>query len=169
MTELTFQCFVRLDPGEPELRFGAAMNAAGYFAFYRFAEDFRGGLRGCADGDFALYRTALRRAASLFPLPGKFSPAFQSLWEEFAVILDAKEACCAAVPEDARGGEWQVLIDNPYVHRQVVCYPGLAFAEAAYMYGYFRRELQPHEILRLQRVTDALTISGDRQRSTMPD
>jgi hypothetical protein len=74
----------------------------------------------------------------------------------------------SCIPAEDRAGEWQVLIDNPYVPQQVVCYPALTFLDAAYMYGYFQRELKPHECLRLQKVTHLLIKNGDKEASILP-
>lgn len=169
MSELTFNHYMQITRLESEQTFRSTMEASGYFSFYRFVEDFRNGLKGYSDGDIASYRTYLERARKLFPAPGQFSPSWNSLWEEFNLIFISKNAVLSSIPSSAREGEWQVLIDNPHTHQPVVCYPSLAFLEAAYMYGYFQRDLKPHECLRLQKVTELLLTHGRKEASIFPD
>jgi hypothetical protein len=169
MSELTFHHYMRIVGEEPEQAFKSAMEASGYFSFYKFAEDFRNGLKSYSDADITHYGHKLDRARSLFPTPEQFSPSWGVLWEEFGIIFHAKNEALSAIPVSARDGEWQVLIDNPYTHQQVVCYPSLAFLEAAYMYGYFQRDLKPHECLRLQKVTELLLAYGRKEASIFPD
>jgi hypothetical protein len=169
MTDLCFEAYRRLrSPGE-RTAFRAAMHTKGYFAFYGFVEDFRGWLKSYADEDIGETDNLLSRAREDFPQPERFSPSWGRLWEEFEGICRAKNEVLAAVPFPAREGEWQVLIDNPFLPQQVVCYPALAFGDAAYMFAYFQKDLKPNEILRFQRVTHLLTKSGLKEASIFPD
>jgi hypothetical protein len=169
MSELTFLHYMQITQQESEQAFKSAMEVSGYFAFYKFAEDFRKGLKSYSDTDIIHYRYKLERAQALFPTPEQFSPSWSVLWEEFNIIFNAKNEALLAIPTSAREGEWQVLIDNPYTHQQVICYPSLVFLEAAYMYGYFQRDLKPHECLRLQKVTELLLVYGRKEASIFPD
>ncbi len=169
MSELTFHHYMQIARQESGQAFKIAMEASGYFAFYKFAEDFRSGLKSYSDADMTQYRYKLDQARRLFPAPEQFSPSWSGLWEEFDIIFAAKNEALLAIPVSDRNGEWQVLIDNPYTHQQVVCYPSLAFLEAAYMYGYFQRDLKPHECLRLQKVTELLLTHGRKEASIFPD
>ncbi|MCD9021783.1 hypothetical protein [Cohnella silvisoli] len=169
MSELTFHHYMQIAQEESEQAFKSAMEAAGYFSFYKFAEDFRNGLKRYSDADIIHYRYKLIRARALFPTPEQFSPSWSTLWEEFDIIFNYKNEALSAIPPSGRDGEWQVLIDNPYTHQPVVCYPSLAFLEAAYMYGYFQRDLKPHECLRLQKVTELLLAYGRKEASIFPD
>jgi hypothetical protein len=169
MSELTFLQYMRISDQQSELTFKTGMEAAGYFSFYKFVEDFRGGLKSYSDEEAANYGVYLERARSLFPAPERFSPSWDALWEEFELIYASKNEVLQSIPASAREGEWQVIIDNPYSHQPVVCYPSLAFVEAAYMYGYFQRELKPNECLRLQKVTELLIAHGDKKASIFPE
>jgi hypothetical protein len=169
MSELTFHHYMQIAEEESEQTFKSAMEEAGYFAFYKFAEDFRNGLKSYSDADINHYRHKIDRARSLFPTPERFSPSWSVLWEEFEIIFNSKNDALSAIPADSRDGEWQVLIDNPYTHQPVVCYPNLVFLEAAYMYGYFKRDLKPHECLRLQKVAELLLSYGNKEASIFPD
>lgn len=169
MSESTFQHYMQLDLQEDEQTFGLALETAGYFSFYTFIDDFRNGLKSYSDGEAERYLLKLASARRLFPKPERFSPSWSEVWNEFELILCAKNAVLASIPPARREGEWQVLLDNPYSHQQVVCYPSLPFLEAAYMYGYFQRELKPHECLKLQKVTELMSIHGRKEASIFPD
>ncbi len=169
MSESAFHQYMRAEPEELEQTYSDRIARGGYFSFYRFIEDFREGLREYADGDIPLIRRKLSRARELFPDPERFSPSWSAVWDEFDLIFAVKNDVMAAIPLPNRGGEWQILLDNPYSHQQVVCYPGLPFLEAAYLYGYFQRELKPNEVLRMQKVSDLLSVTGSKTASLLPD
>lgn len=169
MMELTFQQYMRIYEQESEQSFKQAMETSGYFAFYKFVEDFRTGLKAYSDTERDEYGDHLARARRLFPAPENFSPSWETLWEEFDLIYTSKNNVLAQIPSAEREGEWQLLIDNPYSHQQVVCYPSLPFLEAAYMFGYFKRDLKPNECLRLQKVTSLIVTHGRKEASLFPD
>jgi hypothetical protein len=168
MSGLSFHDFTQLTNSDSEQTFKAAMETSGYFSFYKFADEFRSGLKGYAETEIVSYGQYLDRAYRLFPKPEQFSPSWETLWNEYTLIYNAKNDVLQAILESDRAGEWQVLIDNPYNHQQVVCYPSLAYLEAAYMYGYFQQDLKPHENLRLQRVTNVLLTHGRKEASIFP-
>jgi len=169
MSELTFYHYMRIKQQEDEQLFREAMKAAGYFSFYTFVEDFRKGLIAYSEEDCSLYQSKLELARALFPEPERFSPSWSAIWDEFDLIFRCKNEVLSAIPRSRRDGEWQILLDNPYTHQQVVCYPNLPFLEAAYMYGYFQRELKPHEMLRLQKVVELLSTNGSKETSLLPN
>ncbi|XID94710.1 hypothetical protein ACF3MZ_09425 [Paenibacillaceae bacterium WGS1546] len=169
MADSTFYQYMRIEGDEAERTLRAEIESGGYFAFFAFIEAFRDGLKQYADGEIETYRRKLARVRALFPSPEKFSPSWSAIWEEFDTIFRGKNEALSAIPESRRDGEWQILLDNPYSHQQVVCYPGLPFLEAAYMYGYFQRELKPNELLRMQKVTELLSVNGNKEASLLPD
>lgn len=169
MSVLTFHHYMQITDLESEQTFKFTMEALGYFSFYKFVEDFRLGLKGYSDDEATDYGRFITRACRLFPNPEKFSPSWDTLWEEFELIYKTKNEVLIQIPVSDRNGVWQILIDNPYTHQQVVCYPSLPFLEAAYMYGYFQQELKPHECLRLQKVTSLLLTHGRKEASIFPD
>ncbi|RED60249.1 hypothetical protein [Cohnella lupini] len=169
MSELTFLHYMRIDNRESEQTFRAEMEIAGYFSFYAFVEDFRGGLKTYSDEDRLLYGRKLTEARDLFPTPERFSPSWREIWNEFDLIFECKNEALDKIARSERNGEWQIVLDNPFSHQPVICYPSLAFLEAAYMYGYFQRELKPHECLRLQKVTQLLMKHGRKEASIFPD
>jgi hypothetical protein len=145
------------------------MHGQGYYAFYAFVEEFRSSLKSYAEEEMEVMGSLLARGRADFPNPARFSPSWDKLWDEFEQVYRAKNQVLSSVATDERSGEWQVLLDNPYLPQQVVCYPNLAFVEAAYMYAYFQKDLKPNEILRLQKVTRILRTSGSKEVSIFPD
>ncbi|RKP56884.1 hypothetical protein D7Z26_02530 [Cohnella endophytica] len=169
MSELTFNHYMRIELEHLEQTFSKEMESAGYFAFYTFVEDFRNGLKIYSDEEIPLYGNKLARAKELFPRPERFSPSWCEIWDEFSLIYQAKNEALTTIPVQQRDGEWQIIIDNPYSHNPVVCYTALPFLEASYLYGYFQRELKPHEVLRLQRIGEMLQTNGRKEASILPD
>jgi hypothetical protein len=165
-TDLSFRRFRELSDQADLRAFRTEMEKKGYPAFFSFAEEFREAIKQYADGEARDMLGWIRRAREWFPNPGRFSPAWERLWEEFERICASKNEALAAIPPGERDGEWQVLIDNPYVPQQVVCYPGLTFAEAVYLFAYFRLDLAPNEYVRLQRVTNVMTVAGTTRPSS---
>lgn len=169
MSDLSFQYYMQIPSDELAHSFRDRMEQAGYTAFYAFIEEFRDGLRCYHEEDIELFAQLLNRGRSLFPDPARFSPAWSRIWEHYDTIYHSKNAALSAVSPTERQGDWQVLIDNPFVTQQVVCYPDLSFMEAAYLYGYFKWELKPHEVLRLQKVCSRIEASGDARQSMLPE
>lgn len=168
MSVLTFGYFAEITAPDAEQSFRDAMRTSGYFAFYNFVEEFRAQLKCYSDAGADHLQACLDRGRRLFPKPGEFSPSWNELWNEFEGIYTAKNEVLSSIPSADRDGEWQVLIDNPFLPQQVVCYPGLQFLDAAYMYGYFQLELKPHECLRLQKVTQLMVTYGNKEASILP-
>jgi hypothetical protein len=168
LPDLSFARFTGLSRPDEEAAFGSSMREAGYFAFFTFLEQFREYLKAYGDAERMTVQSRLRRARAIFPDPGRFSPSWERIWDEFDRLCAAKNEALAAIPAGEREGEWQVLIDNPHLPQQVVCYPGLAFADAVYMYAYFQIGLKPNEILRLQRVLGVLSVSGSKTATLLP-
>ncbi len=169
MSESAFLHYMRTESEELEQTYSERIAQEGYFSFYRFIEDFRTELKTYGDDRIATIGRKLSRARELFPEPQRFSPSWNAVWDEFELIFVIKNDVLAAIPLTGRDGEWQILLDNPYSHQQVVCYPGLSFLEAAYLYGYFQRELKPNEVLRLQKVSNLLSVNGSKSASLLPE
>lgn len=67
-------------------------------------------------------------------------------------MIATKIQVLQTIHKEDRDGEWQVIIDNPFAIQEVVCYPALNFLDAAYLYAYFRPDLEKNEYLRLQKI-----------------
>ncbi|MBW5448132.1 hypothetical protein GE107_18910 [Cohnella sp. CFH 77786] len=169
MPDLSFGAYRRLHSAGQREVFRAAMEARGYYAFFAFTEDFRESLKTYSDSEMEEIGSLIGRVRSDFPKPGRFSPSWEMLWEEFQAIYDAKNETLAEISASDRSGEWQVLIDNPYMPQQVACYPGLAFLDAAYLFAYFQKDLKPNEFLRLQKVTHVHVKTGLKEATLFPD
>ena len=169
MSETTLSAYRSLTTDEQRTAFRQAMEAKGYSAFFAFVEDFRNVLKSYDEIDRDAVGLIIRRSRDDFPEPGRFSPSWAHIWDEFDNLYAAKNSVMDDIPASARDGEWQVLIDNPYLSHQVVCYPALAFVDAAYTYAYFQKDLKPNEILRLQKVSHVHVMTGRKEASMLPD
>lgn len=168
MPEISFRAYRDLTSSDERNFFRSEMEAKGYYSFFEFVERFRDALKTYAEPEGAEIGRLLQRARADFPEPGRFSPSWDKLWDELDSIYAAKNIAMAEIPAAERDGEWQVLIDNPYLPEQVVCYPALRFFDAVYLYAYFQQELNPNEFLRLQKVTHRLVMNGERDSSMIP-
>ncbi|MNR53601.1 hypothetical protein D3C85_1736400 [compost metagenome] len=89
-----------------------------------------------------------------------FSPSWETIWPEIELTIAAKRNIYTNIPHADRAGEWQVIMDNPLVVQEVVCYPGLSFEDAAYLYAYFRPQLEKSEYIRLQKIQTVIQEIG---------
>lgn len=169
MPDLSFSKFRECRTSSERAVFQKEMAFAGYYAFYGFVEEFRDALKAYADDGIAEMGSLLANARDCFPSPGRFSPSWDKLWDEFDGLYRAKNETLAEIPNMERDGEWQVLLDNPYSTQPVVCYPGLAFPEAVYMYAYFQKDLKPNEFLRLQKVAQRMVTTGRKEATIFPE
>jgi len=154
-----FARFRELAP-DREAAFGEELRAGGFAAVRVFLEDFRNYLR---EYDEPLQEEAERligRGRTVLPEPGRISPAWARVWNEFESFAAYKLDVFRRIPRGEREGEWQVLLDNPYTNGQITVYPSLTFLEAAYLYAYFRTGLEPNEFIRMQRISTVLTDTG---------
>jgi len=140
--------------------YGRRLTEQGFTSVRRFLESIREYLRTYMDDEADEAEILLQRAQLALPTPGRISPSWQDIWEEFSGIVRYKQEVLARIPPESRSGEWQVLLDNPYSHQHVAVYPGLTFQDAAYMYAYFRTDLEPNEYIRLQKVETVIVNTG---------
>lgn len=161
--ELTTNLFDRFAETSDEHELSAIreqLEAGGYSDFYRFLEHFRERLKRYGDEEAEQIRDLIQKARETFPNPGSISPSWQDIWGEFACIHEHKTQVLKKIPASEREGEWQILIDNPYTNREIACYPGLSFEEAAYLYGYFHHDLNQNEYIRLQKIQTVIMDYG---------
>jgi hypothetical protein len=155
-----FERFSAADTAEEQARVCEAVQAQRYPAFYPIVEGFHALLKSFDDEDIARVEKLLRRGRELFPEPAAFSPSWELLWKELEQTAAYKKEALASIPNGDRNGEWQVLMDNPYTHQDVACYPALSFMEAVYLYGYFRQKLEKNEYVRLQKIQTLIMNNG---------
>lgn len=154
-----YEQFSRANEAERD-RLKVEIEQEGYRAFRQLIDEFKFAVKQATDLDEREVRERIEAAERLFPNPAAFSPSWQHIWRELKDMLYWKSYVYREVPPKEREGEWQVLMDNPYTNQEVVCYPGLAFDEAAYLFAYFRPNLEKNEYLRLQKVATAITENG---------
>jgi len=142
----------------PELK--RAIEEGGYDAFRAFIDEWERTLKEAGEDRFGELEEWLGWCRAAFPRPVRFSPVWQAVWDELGERLRWKKYAFEAVPPGEREGEWQILLDNPYAHQGIVCYPGLSFMEAAYLFGYFKPTLTGNEYMRMQKIVNLLEVSG---------
>lgn len=169
MSDTSLALYRTLETTEHRNMFCQTVINKGYSAFYALIEDLRHLIRNYQDTELAEIDRLLKQCREDFPDPASFSPSWADLWDEFDLIYRAKNEVLADFAETERNGEWQVLIDNPYLPHQVVCYPALTFLDAAYKFAYFQKDLKPNENLRLQRIAHLRIKSGNNTVSMLPD
>lgn len=161
MSENTFQTFVETEDLHELDQLQKRLLDGGYRSLYLFIREFRELLKSYEDEDAQKIELLIQKARKLLPDPGAISPSWQNVWEEFSQICQIKNKLFNQIPVHTRDGEWQVIMDNPFTNQDVVCYPGLTFLEAAYLYSYFRTSLNKHEIIRLQKIETLISEHGD--------
>ena len=142
------------------MRLGEALRGEGFTAVRRFLDDFRGFLREFGDAEGVHADELLRLGRLAVPEPGRISPSWAYIWQEYDGIVRTKRRLFRQIASAARDGEWQVLLDNPYSNQNIAVYPGLTFLEAAYMFAYFRTDMTNNEYIRLQKVETVVTVTG---------
>jgi hypothetical protein len=157
-----FEHFVQAESQEELAELIETFNREGYPAFHKFQSQFREYFKSFYDDQAVEAQALIAKAKRTLPNPGAISPSWTYIWDDFEALVDYKLKVLATVPHDARDGEWQILIDNPYTNREVACYPGLTFLDAAYIYAKFRPELENNEYIRLQKIQTHVTEFGQQ-------
>ncbi len=155
-----FETFVQAQSQEQQLELQTFIYQEGYPALYKLLEQFRVYIKAFEDHQIEEAMSFVEKGRALLPEPGRISPAWTYIWDQFAAMVEHKGNVFNQVPADARDGEWQILIDNPFMNREVACYPGLTFMDAAYIYAKFRPELENNEYIRLQKIVTHVTEFG---------
>lgn len=161
MTTCWYEELAAAETAEEQARVREEVKAQGYSAFYPIVEGFNSLLRSFTDDETGRVEELLLRGRRLFPEPAMFSPSWEKFWDELEQVAAYKKHALASVPLSEREGEWQVVMDNPYSNLDVVCYPALTFAEAVYLYGYFRQQLEKNEYIRLQKIQTLIMNYGE--------
>jgi len=146
-------------PGEAA-EFGKGLAAEGFTEVRRFLDEFRDYLRNFTDSQAGTAKFLVAQGRRAIPVPGRISPSWTDVWDEYDRIASYKCEAMACIPPLSRNGEWQVLLDNPHSNGNIAVYPGLKFMEAAYLYAYFRTRLEPSEYIRLQRIDTVIMNTG---------
>jgi hypothetical protein len=138
----------------------ASVQNGGYSAFHQLLESIKRQIKEMQDEQVAQMNDWLTNLERLFPEPGLFSPSWLHIWKELKTMVSVKAQLLETVPPDQRGGEWQVILDNPHTIQEIVCHPGLTFDDAAYLFSYFRPGLERNEYIRLQKIQNMIVQVG---------
>lgn len=160
MANPTYADFKMLSATEAEIAFQNAVLSEGYSGFRRLLDGMTEAIKKAGDADIEGIEMTIAKASHLFPEPVIFSPSWECIWSELNATLAAKKHVLSNISPTDRKGEWQVIMDNPQVVQEVVCYPGLAFHDAAYLYAYFRPQLEKSEYIRLQKIQTVIQEVG---------
>jgi hypothetical protein len=139
---------------------GDAVRSSGYTGFYEIQDYIREQFKRYEESDITSFQTLIERVQVAVPEPGVISPSWTYFWDEIARMRITKDGLFQQVPVADRDGEWQVIIDNPFSHDNVACYPKLSFLEGAYLYCYFFLNLKKNEYVRLQKIVTAVQTHG---------
>ncbi|WP_090822341.1 hypothetical protein [Paenibacillus sp. yr247] len=161
MVNNTYADFKMLPNAEAEAAFQSDVLSEGYSAFRRLLDGITEAIKTAADADIAGIEHSIAKASRLFPEPVNFSPSWACIWSELEATVAAKKHVLSSISHSDRTGEWQVIMDNPQVVQEVVCYPGLDFHDAAYLYAYFRPQLEKSEYIRLQKIQTVIQEIGN--------
>lgn len=151
-----------LDASEAEERkVGEQIIKEGYSAFYELQEYLKDAFKRYDEKDEQPYLELLNKVRRMVPEPGAISPSWSEFWEQMDRMVETKRGIFGQVQQQDREGEWQVILDNPYSHQNVACYPQLSFLEGAYLYSYFRLGLKKNEYVRLQKINTHVMTFGE--------
>lgn len=158
-----FKQFIQSETPAERAVFLEQLNANGYTHLRYLVDELTGSIRQAEDADFFKIEEWIHKAQEYIPEPSRISPYYQSVWEQLAKILNFKREMYGKLPKDSRSGEWQIVYNNPNSNEDVLCIPSLPFHEASYMFAKYRLDLKPAEVLRLQKVADQFTITGEQE------
>jgi hypothetical protein len=155
-----FELLVTAETAQARQEAREAAERNGYSYFNEFIEALRDRMKRADEEEMPEMHALLAKAKETLPEPGTVSPSWEFLWTELEDLLFHKAEAFREIPRDERGGEWQIVMDNPFTNESVVCYPGLSFLEAIYLYGYFRPGLKQNEYIRVQKIISKLERNG---------
>lgn len=157
-----FEEFIKLDTPDKKAEFLDKLLANAYTNLRNLTDQLTESIRKAEEADFPVIAGWIQQARHLIPDPHQISPYYQSVWDKLLKVLTYKQEAFMSFAQDHRDGEWQIVFNNPNTHDELLCIPSLTFTEACYMFAKYRTDLKQNEILRLQKVTDHLTTTGDR-------
>jgi len=132
----------------------------GYSLFSELLNELKSKLTVCDETQMDELKQWITKGKRIVPRPESISPAWDGAWSRIERQIELKEYVLNRIPQVDREGEWQVVMDNPFTNDGIVCYPGLSFIEAAYLYAYFRADLKKTEYIRLQKVVSLIVTHG---------
>lgn len=140
---------------------GIQIKNTGYTGFYEVQDFVRELFKRTDESKLSSFNELIEKIKIAVPKPGEISPSWEHFWHELDRMTQLKDKVFTEVHESTRDGEWQVIIDNPFSHDNVACYPMLSFLEGVYLYCYFSLNLKKNEYLRLQKISSIVTMHGE--------
>lgn len=161
MLKNPFHLFEQAETAEQKAELQQIVNEEGYSCFRKLLNGFQDLIKSFQDEEVEHVVTLIHKAKEIFPAPIQFSPGWERVWIQYEQTIQHKIKVLKTVAVDQRDGKWQFLMHNPYTNQAVVCYPNITFLEAAYLYGYFRTDLEPNEYIQIQKVNNIISEFGD--------
>lgn len=152
--------FTSLKTNQEFMEWQIYVKQKGFSAFYHFLEGFRSRIKSFEDDESDDIQYVLQQARQALPDPVSISPSWENVWNELEDTIASKLELMQHIPVNERAGEWQIIMHNPYTTQEVVCYPHLNFLEAAYLYGYFKPQLNENEYIQIQKIETKLKAQG---------
>ena len=133
----------------------------GYSLFSQLLEGLKVHLVDCDETSLEQAKQLITKGRAIVPQPFVISPSWEKVWDEMERLIFHKGEALRSIPLSERAGEWQIIMDNPFTNEGISCYPALSFADAAYLYGYFRKDLRKNEYIRLQKIINVVVSQGE--------
>lgn len=161
MIKNPYDAFVQAQSEQELLDIQSIITTGGYSSFRLLLDTLTEKLKVYEDDEIGFMETLIAKGKKLFPAPAQFSPSWECVWDELEQSTRYKASILQSIPAEDRDGEWQVIMDNPFAIQEVVCYPGLPFLQAVYLYAYFRPQLEKNEYIRLQKIQTLVMDVGN--------
>lgn len=155
-----FEQFVQASTNQEYEQLHDLIKHGGYAYFSELLTELRQFVMRCEESELDLAKQLISKGKSIIPHPQLLSPSWAKVWDDYDRLIKYKQEALMHVLPAEREGEWQIIIDNPFTNEGITVYPGLSFVEAAYLYGYFRKDLAKNEYIRLQKITNLLMATG---------
>jgi hypothetical protein len=133
----------------------------GYSLFSQLLSGLKEHLMTCDEPGLEQAKQLIEKGKSIIPQPAVISPSWEKVWGEMERLIHYKGEALRSIPRSERNGEWQIIMDNPFTNEGISCYPALSFDDAAYLYGYFRKDLRKNEYIRLQKIVNLVMSNGE--------
>jgi hypothetical protein len=161
MIKNPYESFVQAQTDQELLEVQSMVNTGGYSSFRLLLDTLTEKIKAYEDGEIEHVAALIDKGKKLFPKPVLFSPSWEVVWQTLEQTVGYKASVLKSIPARERDGEWQVIMDNPFAIQEVVCYPGLPFLQAVYLYAYFRPQLERNEYIRLQKIQTLVMDFGN--------
>jgi hypothetical protein len=156
-----FEQFTQASTVEEYNELTAMFEHGGYSLFSQLLEGLKDHLITCDETALEQGKLLIDKGREIVPEPFRISPSWEKVWGEMDRLIYHKAEALRSIPIADRDGEWQIVMDNPFTNEGISCYPALSFADAAYLYAYFRKDLRKNEYIRLQKIINVVMSHGE--------